>query len=156
MSRISRDRMFIEMARVVAMRGTCDRARVGAILVADNRVVSIGYNGAPSGEPHCDEVGHHIFEGHCIRTKHAETNCIDWAIKYWDIGFEPLTLYCTHFPCNNCLKHILEHSNYILIRRIVFVEPYRKAEVDTEVLIELEERGILLEQYTGNIWVYSP
>ena len=104
MNRISRDRMFMEIAKVVAQRGTCDRARVGAVLVdSKNKVVSIGYNGAPHGEKHCDEVGHLMFDGHCIRTIHAEENCLEGIVlegKY--------TLYVTHYPCEKCQIAIFE------------------------------------------------
>lgn len=58
MQRISRDHMFMEMAEIASMRGTCDRAYVGAVIVIENRPVSCGYNGAPPGHKHCTEVGH--------------------------------------------------------------------------------------------------
>ena len=102
--RISRHRMFMEMAKIVAKRGTCDRAQVGAVLVNQfNKVVSIGYNGSPHGEPHCDEVGHLLFNGHCIRTIHAEENCLEGLTlcgKY--------TMYVTHYPCPKCQITIYE------------------------------------------------
>lgn len=105
--RISRAQMFMEMAEVIAKRGTCSRARVGAILVDPmNNVVSIGYNGSPHGEPHCDEVGHLLHNNHCIRTIHAEENCIARA------EFKPYqgyyTLYVTHYPCLKCQVMLYE------------------------------------------------
>lgn len=144
MSRISRDKMFIDIAKIVAQRGTCDRARVGAVLVRDSRIISIGYNGAPSGEPHCDEVGHHMVEGHCIRTKHAEANCIDWAMQH-DTRHNryPHTLYCTHFPCKDCVRRIIE--SLLNIDRVVYLNDYRS---DIRLSEELAERGIKIERYT--------
>lgn len=102
--RISRHRMFMEIATVVAKRGTCDRARVGAVLVnSDNKIISIGYNGAPSGEAHCDEVGHLIFDGHCVRTIHAEENCLNGVtLKGHNV------LYVTHYPCAKCQIYMYE------------------------------------------------
>ena len=102
--RISRHRMFMEMAKIVAKRGTCDRAQVGAVLVnANNKVVSIGYNGAPHGEKHCDEVGHLLFNGHCIRTIHAEENCLEGLTLRGEY-----TMYVTHYPCPKCQITIYE------------------------------------------------
>lgn len=96
--RISRDRMFMDIAKIVAQRGTCDRAQVGAILVnKKNKIISIGYNGSPSGEKHCDEVGHLMFNGHCVRTIHAEENCLR------DITLQgEFVMYVTHYPCMKC------------------------------------------------------
>jgi deoxycytidylate deaminase len=50
--------MLMEMALVVARRGTCNRKQVGAVIARDGRVISIGYNGAPPGLPHCSENNH--------------------------------------------------------------------------------------------------
>lgn len=108
MSRITRDQMFMQIAHVVARRGTCDRARVGAVLTQDNNIVAIGYNGAPSGEPHCDEVGHKIDKGHCIRTIHAEVNCLS---KEFPVKEGSWILYVTHFPCLNCVKEIVKFKD---------------------------------------------
>lgn len=102
--RISRHRMFMEMAKIVAKRGTCDRAQVGAVLVnANNKVVSIGYNGSPHREPHCDEVGHLMFDGHCIRTIHAEENCLEGLTLCGEY-----IMYVTHYPCPKCQITIYE------------------------------------------------
>lgn len=97
--RISREQMFMDIAHTVAKRGTCDRARVGAVLVHHKSILSIGYNGAPSGEPHCDEADHIMYNGHCIRSIHAEENCINKAILPLSQGF---IMYVTHYPCIKC------------------------------------------------------
>lgn len=60
----------------VAARSTCDRAQVGAVIVKDRRILTTGYNGAPAGLPHCDDIGHLMVDGHCVRTLHAEQNAI--------------------------------------------------------------------------------
>ena len=110
MNRISRDKMFMEVAKVVAQRGTCDRARVGAVLVdRNNNIVSIGYNGSPTGTPHCDEAGHIMSGTHCIRTIHAEENCLNRLMlgspTLHDIKY---TMYVTHYPCVKCQATMLE------------------------------------------------
>ena len=67
-SRPSWDEYFMEIARQVSTRATCDRKHVGAVIVRDKAILSTGYNGAPHHLPHCDEVGHEIVDGHCVRT----------------------------------------------------------------------------------------
>ena len=110
----------MDIAFVVAQRSTCDRAHVGAVLVRDRRILTTGYNGAPAGLPHCDEVGHLMEEGHCVRTIHAEANAIIQAAKngtHVDGAF----IYVTASPCWSCFKMIANAG----IRRIVFGEFYR-------------------------------
>lgn len=103
--RITRDKMFMEIAKIVASRGTCDRAQVGAVLVDNSKIISIGYNGAPHGEPHCDDVGHLLFNGHCIRTIHAEENCLEGVNLQ---SAHHYTLYVTHYPCIKCQAILFE------------------------------------------------
>lgn len=101
-TRIMRDQMFMEIAKIVAKRGTCDRARVGAVMVDENNnIISIGYNGAPAGQPHCDTEGHILYEGHCIRAIHAEENCIKKVINQLEAG-KRYKMYVTHYPCAKC------------------------------------------------------
>jgi len=76
------DTYFMQIAKVVASRSTCPRASVGAVIVKDNRILSTGYNGAPSGELHCITVGCLIINNHCERTIHAETNAVVQAAKF--------------------------------------------------------------------------
>ena len=74
--RSSWDEYFMEIARQVASRATCDRKHVGALLVRDRIILSTGYNGSIRGMPHCDEVGHLMENGHCVATVHAEANAV--------------------------------------------------------------------------------
>ncbi|MCI2033780.1 MAG: deaminase, partial [Lactobacillus sp.] len=74
--RESWDHYFMKLATNVAERSTCERATVGAVLVKEHRIIATGYNGSISGDPHCDEAGHLMRDGHCIRTLHAEMNAI--------------------------------------------------------------------------------
>ena len=64
MNRLDREDYFMLMAHLVALRSTCNRARVGAVVVKDFRVVTTGYNGSPRGLPHCDALGHWMVDGH--------------------------------------------------------------------------------------------
>ena len=71
-SRVSWDEYFMNIARVVATRATCDRKHVGAVLVRDKTILATGYNGSARGLEHCDDAGHMMEDGHCVRTVHAE------------------------------------------------------------------------------------
>ena len=74
--RDSWDVYFLRVADVIKDRSTCTRLSVGSVAVKDNKIISTGYNGSPSGEEHCIEVGCLMKKGHCIRTIHAELNAI--------------------------------------------------------------------------------
>lgn len=100
------DEYFLEIAKVIAKRSTCDRARVGAVISRNKVILSTGYNGAPRGLPHCDDVGHEMVDGHCIRTAHAEVNAIAQAAKN-GIPIEGATMYLTISPCYDCFKMLV-------------------------------------------------
>jgi dCMP deaminase len=109
----------MQIAFTVAQRSTCDRAHVGCVLVRDRRILTTGYNGSPAGLPHCDDVGHLIVDGHCVRTLHAEQNAIIQAALH-GIGIQNATAYVTHQPCLTCAKmlinagisHVIYAGNY--------------------------------------------
>jgi len=83
-ARASWDEYFMAIARVVATRSTCDRKHVGAVIVREKMILTTGYNGSIRGLEHCDDVGHLMEEGHCVRTVHAEANAIVQATTHFD------------------------------------------------------------------------
>lgn len=101
------DEWFITQARTIATRGTCARLRVGAVLVRDNCAFATGYNGAPHGFAHCDDVGHMMSDGHCIRSVHAEQNAIVQAARH-GVTTVGATVYVTHYPCVLCAKLLIQ------------------------------------------------
>ncbi len=113
----------MEIAHQVASRSTCDRAAVGAVILRDKNIISTGYNGAPSGLPHCDEAGHDMVEGHCIRAVHAEINAISQAAKH-GVATHGAGIYVTHFPCYHCFKSIINCG----ICEVYYHLSYRKDE----------------------------
>jgi len=132
--RPSRDKMFTQIASVVAQRSTCDRKHVGAVLVRDNRIISIGYNGSPSGLPHCDDEGCiHGPLGNCIRTIHAEVNTIAFAARQ-GISTENAMMYITTEPCLDCAKLMINAG----IKEVVCMSSYR----DSSGVDLLKEAGI--------------
>ncbi len=104
----------MDIAELVAKRSTCLRRAVGAIIVKDKRVLTTGYNGAPTGIKHCIETG-------CLREKlnvpsgerhelcrgiHAEQNAIIQA-AFHGASIKGATLFCTNQPCSICAKMII-------------------------------------------------
>ncbi len=118
-SRPSWDEYFMQIANDVATRATCDRKHVGAVIVRNKAILSTGYNGAPRGLSHCDDVGHEMWEGHCIRTVHAEANAVAQAARH-GTALEGATIYTTASPCYDCFKLIINAG----IVRVVYGEFY--------------------------------
>lgn len=140
------DDYFLDIVELVAKRATCVRRRVGATLVRDRRILSTGYNGAPSGLRHCLEIGclrelQHIPSGErheLCRGLHAEQNAIIQAALH-GVSVKGSTLYCTNHPCIICAKMIINAG----IVRIVVGGDYRDQlaeEMLAEANIEVTRR----------------
>jgi len=129
------DAYFMQIAKVVSSRATCDRKHVGALLVRDRMILSTGYNGSVRGLPHCDEAGHMLENGHCVATIHAEANAILQAAKN-GVRIEGADIYTTASPCWPCFKLIANAG----IRRVVFGEFYR----DERIFSVAQTLGIAL------------
>ena len=105
------DEYFLEIAELVSRRSTCLRRAVGAVLVRDRRILTTGYNGAPSGLAHCldagclrDELKVPSGERHELcRGTHAEQNAIIQAALH-GVSTKDAVMYCTHQPCVLCAK----------------------------------------------------
>ena len=115
---------FMNIARTVATRATCDRKHVGAVIVRNRVILSTGYNGSIRGLPHCDEIGHLMEDGHCVRTMHAEANAIVQAARN-GVALEGAEIYVTASPCFNCFKLIANAG----IRKIFYGEFYRDEKI---------------------------
>ncbi len=130
----------MRIAREVATRATCDRKHVGAVIVRDRSILATGYNGSIGGLPHCDEVGHMMQDGHCIRTIHAEANAVIQAARN-GVRIEGAGIYVTASPCWSCFKMIANAG----LRRIVFGEFYR----DERIFEHARQLGIELVDLSG-------
>ncbi len=127
MARPSWDEYFMEITRLVVSRSTCLRRQVGAVIVKDKKILSTGYNGAPSGLPHCleagclrEEMGIPSGERHELcRGLHAEQNAIIQA-AYYGVSINGATLYCTNLPCIICTKMLINAG----IARVVYAQGY--------------------------------
>ena len=139
--RPSLDDYFMEIARVVAKRSTCLRQKVGAIIVRDKRILTTGYNGAPSNLPHCLEIGClreelNVPSGErheLCRAVHAEQNAIIQAALH-GVNIAGATLYTTHQPCIMCAKMLINAK----IRKVVYGKKYN----DDRGLEFLKEAGV--------------
>ncbi len=136
--RLNWDQYFMEIAAVVALRSTCLRRKVGALLVLNKRILSTGYNGAPSGLSHCEEKG-------CLREEmkvpsgerhelcrglHAEQNAIIQSAVH-GVAIKGSTLYCTHYPCAVCAKMLVNAG----IANVILASNYPD-ELAKELLVE--------------------
>lgn len=134
---------FMDIASLVARRSTCLRRSVGAVIVKDKRILSTGYNGAPSGIRHCLETG-------CLREQmglasgerhelcrgiHAEQNAIIQAALH-GVSIKDADLYCTNLPCTICTKMLINAG----IRKI----HYRSGYADHMSTQMFEEAGIVV------------
>ncbi len=141
--RPSWEEYFSDITNLVSTRSTCTRRKVGAILVRNKRVLSTGYNGAPTGVSHCLDIG-------CLRDKmgipsgqrhelcrglHAEQNAIIQAATH-GISVDGADLYCTNLPCIICTKMIINAG----IKKVYYLAGY----ADDLSLDMLTEAGVEL------------
>ena len=144
-SRPSWETYFMNITNLVAERSTCLRRAVGAVVVKDKRILSTGYNGAPTGLKHCLEVG-------CLRQKlgiesgkmhelcrgiHAEQNAIIQA-AYHGVSVRGADIFCTNQPCSICARMIINAG----IERIYYQSGYADPlaiELLEEAMVELKQ-----------------
>ncbi len=142
------DKYFMDLLEVIKTRSTCLRRQVAAIIVKDKQILSTGYNGAPKGIFHCEQVG-------CLREKyaipsgerhelcrgiHAEQNAIIQASSH-GVSIEGAEIYITHSPCVLCSKMLINAG----IRKIIFKGDYP----DKLALDLLDEAGIEVVKYVS-------
>ena len=127
LERPSWDHYFMDITRMVARRSTCLRRQVGAIMVKNKRILTSGYNGAPSGMLHCaqtgclrKQLGVPSGERHELcRALHAEQNAVIQAAVH-GIAISGAVCYVTHQPCLLCAKILINAG----IERVVFQGAY--------------------------------
>ncbi|WP_374950637.1 cytidine/deoxycytidylate deaminase family protein [Mucilaginibacter sp.] len=118
------DNIFMNLATDLAKRSHCVKAQVGAVLAKDTRIISIGYNGPPSGTHNCDEEFPEQgcprdSKGSCSLALHAEENAILYAVKN-GANLEGATLYTTLSPCLPCARLIFSAG----IKQVYFDKSY--------------------------------
>lgn len=154
------DDQFMQIAKIIAQSSKCVSMSVGALIVNDNRIISHGYNGTPPGATNCRD----LFTCRCPEHTawslnhevHAEMNAIIWAAKR-GTAIEGSTVYCTHEPCPNCLKHLLASG----VEKCIFEEVYYNEQpVDKSLKLEMVREhssrwSFLLQLRDGNVIPYE-
>lgn len=137
MERPSRTVTLMKTAFLWAERSTCSRLHVGAVFARNGRILVQGYNGAPSGLPHCNhDCTCGLYERNrttqsthhpscqslkpCDNAVHAEQGAIAWAARS-GVSLEGSDLYCTHQPCLPCAQSIINAG----VKTVRYVEEYR-------------------------------
>jgi dCMP deaminase len=144
-NRPSWETYFMNITNLVAQRSTCLRRAVGAVLVKDKRILSTGYNGAPTNLKHCLEVG-------CLREQmgiesgkmhelcrgiHAEQNAIIQA-AYHGVSVKGAVIYCTNQPCSICARMIINAGIVKIYYQSGYADPLAK-ELLAEAHSELKQ-----------------
>jgi dCMP deaminase len=134
---------YMKTARVFAELSTAKRKHVGAVVVKDDRIISIGYNGMPSGwDNNCeDEISYPDAHGVTLKTKpevlHAESNAIAKLAKSTESG-DGASMFITCAPCIECAKMIFQSG----IKEVFYGEDYR----DDVGILFLNKCGITVKQ----------
>ena len=108
------DEYFLKLAMLASERSTCPRMHCGCVLVKDRFVLATGYNGSIPGQPHCEDDGCLIVDGHCVRTNHAEINALVQAAIH-GVNISGSTAYITNMSCTTCAKALIAAG----IKRVV-------------------------------------
>lgn len=151
MQRISREQMFLEICDTISKRSTCFRQNVGALVVYNHRIVSIGYNGSAPGEAHCEGPRCPLSaSGGCTRSIHAEINALTYAPQ----KLTPLELYVSLSPCMACAQKIAEDGR---VKTIYFRQEYRdRSSLEYFItkgieVYRLTSAGYKMNAYTGDL-----
>lgn len=132
--KLSWDQYFITLAFLISNRSSCERLKVGCVLVKNKRVISVGYNGFLPGFPHNSIVR----DNHEQATVHAEQNCITDCSKR-GIESNGATAYVTHFTCLNCLKLLVASG----ISTIKYYHDYKNDNIINEMF---KDQNVIIEQ----------
>ena len=115
-TRLEWDEYFMSIALLASCRSPCERLHVGSVIVKDNRIISMGYNGYISGAPHISRVQ----DNHEQSIIHSEINAITDCAKR-GTSLNNAKIYVTHYPCINCFRSIAASN----IKEIVFLNDYK-------------------------------
>ena len=124
MHRPSFDEIYMELAGNLALRSHCVKAKVGAVLTKDTRIISLGYNGPPAGTHNCDEQWPETgcprdSKGSCSLALHAEQNAILYAHRN-NVSLDNAVLYVTLSPCIACARVIYS----VGIKKVLYLYSY--------------------------------
>lgn len=159
-NRPSMDAVLLEMAHAMSLRGTCSRARIGAVIAIDGRVCATGFNGAPRGLPHCEHpsdersVDRPVDAPQCQTSVHAEANALVFAARH-GVALAGATLYTTMSPCVPCAMLLVNAG----ITRVIYAVEYRdaggvdllqSADVTVQPLDQLTEESLIVSRWDSS------
>ena len=136
--RIGWDEYFMSIATLSACRSPCQRLNVGSVIVKDNRLISMGYNGFL---PNCPHVSH-IRDGHEQATVHSEINALTDCAKR-GVCVNNSKIYVTHYPCLNCFKALCASG----VKEIIYLHNYNN---DILVKTMSHDAGVTIKQLYDN------
>ena len=153
MERPQFDDIFMELAVNLAKRSHCIKRHVGAVLTKDTRIISIGYNGPPSGTHNCDSEFPKVgcprdSKGGCSLAIHAEQNALLYAVKN-KTEVTGATLYVTLSPCLACARIIFTMG----VQKVIYLNSYaeHKGITSDEGVDFLKKFGVEVEKYHGSL-----
>lgn len=131
-TRLNWDEYFMSIALLASQRSPCIRLHVGSVIVRDNRLISMGYNGYISGAPHISR----IINDHEQSIIHSEVNALSDCAKR-GVSLSGAKIYVTHYPCLNCFRSIAACG----IRVIIYLNDYKNDPIVQQLA---EDSGIIL------------
>ena len=123
-TRLDWDEYFMSIAVLASQRSPCKRLNVGSVIVKNNRLISMGYNGYIPGAPHISRVQ----DNHEQSIIHSEINAITDCAKR-GASLEDAKIYVTHYPCINCFRSIAACG----IKEIIFLNDYNNNPIVQEL-----------------------
>ena len=140
--RLDWDKYFMSIAILGSIRSPCERLKVGCVLVKNNRLVSMGYNGFLPGSRHVSRVRNN----HEQSTIHAEQNAITDAASR-GVSIHNCVAYITHYPCINCFKMLVASG----IKKIIYLNDYKNDELVEKMINDVEKNDIIIKKLDYNI-----
>jgi dCMP deaminase len=126
-SRLEWDEYFMSIALLASCRSPCERLHVGSVIVKNNRIISMGYNGFIPGAPHISRVQ----DNHEQSIIHSEINAITDCAKR-GTSLDDAKIYVTHYPCPHCFRSIAASN----IKEIVYLNDYKNSPIVEELAID--------------------
>jgi dCMP deaminase len=132
-TRLEWDEYFMSIALLASCRSPCKRLNVGSVIVKNNRIISMGYNGYIPGAPHISRVQ----DNHEQSIIHSEVNALSDCAKR-GTSLEGAKIYITHYPCINCFKSIAACG----ITEVIYLDDYNNNPIveelanDSQIIIQ--------------------
>ena len=133
-SRLEWDEYFMSIALLASCRSPCQRLNVGSVIVKNNRLISMGYNGYIPGAPHISRVQ----DNHEQSIIHSEVNALADCAKR-GASLEGAKMYVTYYPCVNCFRSIAACD----IKELIYLDNYKNDPIVEQLAIDA---GIQIRQ----------